>query len=255
MADKSTGPSFLCIGAQKSGTTWLYEMLRHHPDVSFPGGKEVHFWSVHYTKGLDWYKDLFDGPGVTGDITPAYAILPPRKVAELHALNPNVPIIFFIREPVARAWSLARMNVANMQKTLTKLGEGAQIQDFDLNDSWFYRNFTLQQAVDRGRYAQTLRRWWKHFDKSQFLIVRFEDIAASPRTVLQRIAAHIGIDATPFDSMSEAQLGTRVFAGRDLHFKLEYRQFLFQLFRDDVVDLQNMTGMDLSDWLVPPCEE
>ncbi len=35
---------FLCIGAQKAGTTWLWEMLRHHPQVWMPPYKELHYF-------------------------------------------------------------------------------------------------------------------------------------------------------------------------------------------------------------------
>jgi len=38
------GPDFLCIGAQKAGTTWLYECLRRHPDVWMPPIKEIHYF-------------------------------------------------------------------------------------------------------------------------------------------------------------------------------------------------------------------
>ena len=47
---------FLGIGAQKAGTTWLFEKLREHPSLSFPGGKEVHFWDTHSDRGLNWYR-------------------------------------------------------------------------------------------------------------------------------------------------------------------------------------------------------
>lgn len=39
----SSGPDFLGIGAQKSGTTWLHQMLRRHPEVWLPPEKELHF--------------------------------------------------------------------------------------------------------------------------------------------------------------------------------------------------------------------
>jgi hypothetical protein len=38
------GPTFLCIGAQKSGTTWLYENLRTHPALWLPPEKELHYF-------------------------------------------------------------------------------------------------------------------------------------------------------------------------------------------------------------------
>ncbi|MBK7919375.1 MAG: sulfotransferase [Chloroflexi bacterium] len=37
-------PDFLCIGAQKAGTTWLYQALRQHPQVSMPPIKENHYF-------------------------------------------------------------------------------------------------------------------------------------------------------------------------------------------------------------------
>ena len=44
------GPDFICIGAQKAGTSWLYYTLKEHPDIEFPGEKEVHFWDMHYER-------------------------------------------------------------------------------------------------------------------------------------------------------------------------------------------------------------
>jgi hypothetical protein len=38
------GPDFLCVGAQKAGTGWLYEQLRAHPDFWMPPVKELHYF-------------------------------------------------------------------------------------------------------------------------------------------------------------------------------------------------------------------
>lgn len=37
-------PNFLCIGSQKAGTSWAYEMLSQHPDIWLPNIKEVHYF-------------------------------------------------------------------------------------------------------------------------------------------------------------------------------------------------------------------
>lgn len=37
-------PDFLCIGAQKSGTTWLYHALCRHPQIRMPPVKEIHYF-------------------------------------------------------------------------------------------------------------------------------------------------------------------------------------------------------------------
>ena len=43
----SGGPDFICIGAEKAGTTWLYDNIRHHPDVWLPPPpfKELHYFN------------------------------------------------------------------------------------------------------------------------------------------------------------------------------------------------------------------
>ncbi|WP_062561277.1 sulfotransferase domain-containing protein [Paracoccus aminovorans] len=37
-----------CIGAAKSGTTWLYEQLRHSPEIYFSPEKELHYFFSRY---------------------------------------------------------------------------------------------------------------------------------------------------------------------------------------------------------------
>lgn len=38
-------PTFLVIGVQKAGTTWLYQRLSQHPDIYLPPRKELHYFS------------------------------------------------------------------------------------------------------------------------------------------------------------------------------------------------------------------
>ena len=54
-----TGPGFVCIGAQKAGTTWLHNNLNHHPDMWMPPDpiKEFHYFNrVRANEALlgDW---------------------------------------------------------------------------------------------------------------------------------------------------------------------------------------------------------
>jgi hypothetical protein len=80
---------FLSLGAQKSGTAWLYENLSPHPGISFPAGKEVRFWDQHHSRGYGWHRSLFETPEladkIAGEITPAYAILPVAEIRAAHS--------------------------------------------------------------------------------------------------------------------------------------------------------------------------
>lgn len=44
MEKKLNQPQFICIGAQKAGTTWLYEALSQNPTIWLPPLKEIHYF-------------------------------------------------------------------------------------------------------------------------------------------------------------------------------------------------------------------
>src|SRR5947209_12767498 len=52
-------PDFLIIGGQRCGTTSLYYYLINYPGISSAYTKEVHFFDVHFEKGLPWYRAQF----------------------------------------------------------------------------------------------------------------------------------------------------------------------------------------------------
>jgi hypothetical protein len=108
---------FLGIGAQKAGTTWLFRQLSRHPQLLFPQGKEMHFWNRHHHgegDGPQWVNKLQsevhhhpDGrPILTGEMTPAYAILPRETIAAVHELCPRIRLFIVLRNPIERASGL-----------------------------------------------------------------------------------------------------------------------------------------------------
>ena len=59
---------FIGIGARRAGEDWLFQQLRRHPEIHFPHGMEMGFWSQHYprsleqsdySRNLDWYRSIF----------------------------------------------------------------------------------------------------------------------------------------------------------------------------------------------------
>ena len=52
-------PTFMCIGPEKTGTSWLYENLKAHPQVYLPPIKEIrYFWENAYLPNQDITKRL-----------------------------------------------------------------------------------------------------------------------------------------------------------------------------------------------------
>lgn len=195
---------FIGIGAQKSGTTWIARMLSKHPNIQFPAGKEVHFWDMYYHGGYAWY-DKFFTPQVgikKGDITPAYAILPLEKIAEVYHHYPNVPLLYSVRNPIDRAWSSALMALKR-----------AEMKADEASDQWFIDHFHSEGSMKRGDYEQCLRNWLQVYPQRQLLLTRYDDIKTRPRELIKKIATHLGVDTAFYDGMSNTILHQRVFEG------------------------------------------
>lgn len=195
---------FIGIGAQKAGTTWLYENLRKHPGIRFPTGKELHFWDAHYANGIEWYKSLFPNTGAeikNGEITPAYAILPQEKIKEVHENFPDVQLIYILRDPIERAWSAALMAL-----------ERAEMQIAEASDQWFIDHFNSQGSLQRGDYESCIANWLKFYPRHQLLIMDFRKIKINPLAFLKQCAAHIGVTESFFDAISEKAASEKIHA-------------------------------------------
>jgi hypothetical protein len=202
---------FLCIGAQKAGTTWLHEMLRKFPQCGLPENKEVHFWDWHRRKGLGWYSQQFPRGKklVLGEITPCYMALKDRDVREIHQLFPNARIIFLYRDLVDRAWSALTMELRNEVRGLKagefdtpydEMDETVRIQlQLESNpdnyaDDYFMSRLRNRTHTDRSDYAAGLSRWLTHFSSEKILVLDYRDVSERPDKLLASVLKHIGLE-------------------------------------------------------------
>lgn len=137
-------PKFLfCVGAQKSGTTMLHDVLSKLPNANFGPVKEYHifdtetvdlklmrrsisqsgkFFNVWTRKAAmqrlpffyeAYFRWLVRGKALTGDITPGYAGLTSDQFAQIRRrltrVGFDVKLLFIMRDPVTRCHSMAKM--------------------------------------------------------------------------------------------------------------------------------------------------
>ncbi|MET1080198.1 MAG: sulfotransferase [Pseudomonas sp.] len=229
--------NFICIGAQKSGTSWLHATLSRHPSIAFPGGKEVHYWDAQLAQGEDWYKAQFpDDRRCNGDITPAYAILPRDVIRRIHAHFPSLPLIFLIRNPMERAWSAARMAVLR-----------AEMRYPEASDQWFIDHFRSAGSRLRGDYARCLEHWFSFYPRERFLIARYEEVFREPVAFANQVLAHIGLDAF-FTEADRDALAKPVFEGPGYALRPALREVLLTLYADRIDALGRLLGEDFSAW-------
>lgn len=179
-------PSFIGVGPARTGTTWIHEVLQ--PFAGLPRGlKETDFFSTNYDLGVDWYVSHFAGYAagtVLGEITPTYFDHPeaPGRIAEL---LPRCRVIVSLREPVARLYSHYRL----------LRGEGwIARESFEetlrRHEKWADRAGNM---IGVNRYSDHLQRWFDALGREQVLVVRFDDLSASPQQFIDQITAFVGL--------------------------------------------------------------
>lgn len=193
--------TFLVIGAQKAGTTWICDVLRQHPDVFIPDWKELHFFEQerNFAKGYEWYLDFFKGSEnaiARGEGTPNYFYNVCTELehrdwihrdvpARVHRHLPDIKLVLSLRNPVQRAISAYNHFVLR-----GNLSPGTPIRD-----CWDERG--IRSA---GRYDLQLEKWLEHYDLGQFEIVIYEeDIKPDDRKLgtINRLFAALGV--SPLD--------------------------------------------------------
>lgn len=179
-------PDFLGIGAPQCATTWLHANLDHHPEVYFPGGKELNYFDRHFWLPLSWYRKAFR-PGrsrVKGEVTAGYCALPRHAIEVMGQILPDVKLLLILRDPVERSWSAARRVLSwTHGPELRGVGKKRLLRFFDRRD-----------VRVRSRYGAMLSRWRAVYPTDQILILWYDQVAAQPRKLLRRTFEHLGVD-------------------------------------------------------------
>lgn len=182
-------PTFIVPGAQKSGTTWLFECLDEHPEIYVPRQKELHYFcpmdECRFStcdKGLTWYRERFpDAENIkaAGDLSTDYMYYP-GIARQLYDLNKNLKIIFLLRNPVDRSYSaywMWRRHKSDLPPFKTMIA----------NDS---------SLVRRGYYFRQVLPFIKLFGMSQVRIYIYEEITKQPEIFFKDIFQTISVDPT-----------------------------------------------------------
>ncbi len=204
-------PDFLVIGANKCGTTTLYNYLIEHPNIKSASKKEIHFFDNpgNFSKGVGWYRAQFPIKSlvspktesfITGEATPAYLFHPiaPQRVAKY---LPDTKIIVMLRNPVDRAYSHYQMTCRNGNELLTfsdAISKESERIDWILKkmeqEANFYDvDYARYSYLSRGIYVDQLQRWTELFDQKQILVLKSEDFFSKPQAALEKTINFLGL--------------------------------------------------------------
>ncbi len=162
----------------------IITLLRH-------GKTKEALWWFRWTFGQyddSWYISLF-APGrshkAAGEITPSYAILEKKDIARMKAINPDLKLIFLIRNPIDRAWSAIRLYSRTNP-------------EFNINsDREVISLLQTQGNLLRGDYERTIDNFLQYFNSDQMLICFYDAIQYAPCKLMNDITRFL--DVAPFE--------------------------------------------------------
>ena len=200
-------------------------------------------WEFEYAFGKrtdEWYCNLFKPAGnrLTGDITPAYSRLDDGAVEYIHALLPDVRIIFLVRNPVERAWSHAVMDLVKHQ--------GRRFEE--VTDSQFIAHFESRASRLRTGYIEIIDRWQRVCGKESLFVGFFDQIVEEPADLINEICRFLG--ATGGAEILPAGIcQQRVNPGRGRQPTKECAAHLAGMYRTEIEELSRRFGRYSQLWL------
>lgn len=189
-------PNFLIVGAQKAGTTSLFDILNQHSQIFIPPEKELHFFDYEkeVNKGLEYYSKYFSAAGnakAIGEASPSYLFYPEVASRIQKLLGNEMRIIILLRNPAERAFSHYKMMFSGgyekrtFQQAITdnkaRLKKGIS---FDRITSY----------LDRSFYAFQLKNYFDHFPPENISITLFEeDFVENRKATISSIQQFLGV--------------------------------------------------------------
>jgi hypothetical protein len=225
------GPDFCCIGAQKSGTGWLYEQLRSHPDFWMPPVKELHYFDRFWRSPR---KAVMAGGGnesrmerarkearderdlvFLAAMEPLFArseidlkgyagLFAPKKSLLSGDITPGYSTLpEEIVERIAAYFSglkvifLARDPVERAWSHLSMWVRHGRIPAFDVNDvEEVTRNLLQPEVMMRSHPSKIVARWRRSVPPDRFRVYFFDDLKRDPANLRSAIIQFLGGDAS-----------------------------------------------------------
>lgn len=230
-------PDFLCIGAQKAGTSWLDENLRRHPGLWLPPMKELQYFSdLHIPAARKWtarqrrrratpilrhhmarlapeewdfryiarVADLVAGPINDFWYGRMFALAEPEQVCgEVtpdYCTLPDEGIRHVLRlSPAVKIILSLRDPIERCWSHIRMTAGAKEAADVDA----LVRMARHADQVSRADYPAMIAHWREFIPEERFLVIFMDDIVAAPATVLDAVCAFLGVAPKRFAKAGE----------------------------------------------------
>jgi hypothetical protein len=224
-------PDFLCIGAQKAGTTWLDKNLRRHPDVWLPPVKEVHYfddlhlpgarvWTAGHrrrrgaevlrrylqnTQPADWdaryiarVAEFVSGPLTDAWYGHLFALAGADQVCgEItpdYATLPKAGIAHLLAlNGAVKIVFLMRDPIERAWSHIRMMAHNRKLTDAASVETFALEKGTLNGAIARSDYPAILASWHSALPEEQLHIDFMDNIVSRPAAVLRGVCTFLNV--------------------------------------------------------------
>jgi hypothetical protein len=194
-------PDFYIVGAHKSGTTALYEMIRRHAQIYMPDLKEPRFFAPdlralapangRLPRTLSDYTALFAPARAdqrVGEASPSY-LRSSEAAMRIAQARPDARIIAILREPASLVRSL------HMQLRQEHVESEADLGKAVAAETRVRAGREVHRYSDHVRYAQQLQRYHAVFPREQVLILIYDDFQRDNEGTVRQVLRFLDVDA------------------------------------------------------------
>ena len=269
-------PARFHIGTQRAGSSYIYNLLRSHPDTTLSERQEVHFYTRKFELGLEWYASNFSPGHVSIDTSPKYFHRGELVAPRIHELlGPDAPaFLLVLRNPIDYAFSHYQMHI----RQGSFVQQRSVYPELPSTFGAFVARYPFY--LDRARYAKKLTEdWLPLFDRERFLIVFFEDLVGDVDRVMKDVLRFFGLPDRPLSTPASSKNQTlrypalykvrdaivrkpalkralkrsslsnlvyeRFLTARSGRLAVNEREEIARSLRDDVADLRELLGHDV----------
>lgn len=188
---------FLIVGAQKSGTTSLYDYVGQHHGVFLPRAKEIRYFAddEFYNQGekyLDFfYKDVAQEQIIGGGYV--HLMYHPYTPERIYKYNKNARIIAILRNPIDRAYSAYWFARQNRWETAASFEEALALEPKRRGRGDSKERVELTYLA-HGHYYEQILRFVDLFGREKVKILLTDDLRSQPKPVVQEVLAFLGVE-------------------------------------------------------------
>ena len=227
-------PDAIGIGLPRTGSTWLYDVLRDSVDMP-SWVKDTHFFYRFADKGIEWYARHFSyasGERKIVEICPGIFFSPSARELVKTSI-PNCKIFLTMRDPVERTYSEYQMlrHYGNVRR-----------------GSFDYVLKTWTSLAGDNRYAPVLKTWFDTFGRENVLVTMYDELRAEPQKFVNRVTDFIGVERIALSTRPKISSDVNSFKSAPKNGRLARRSTRFEYWLKShqaygVIDLLDRAGV------------